>query len=308
MKTYKELLNEASYQSDFLRELSERDMKALKKCILDIYIKVYDLCIKNNLRILLAEGSCLGAVRHKGFIPWDDDMDVMMPRADYDKFIKLCENGALGDNFVFRYPHGKQESSSLFLKIYMKDTLITGIEKKDAPFPSKVFLDIFPIEGIPSNKFRRKFKGLVANTLRLIGNTVMENDLMSKELSDFYKTNKQLYLMAKRRRMIGYIFSFISHQRWVRWYDSWVRCDDMSNFIGIPTARKLYDGETLPVSSYLPPVEGEFEGLKVWLPAKTHEYLENLYGDYMQIPPIEKRERHFIREFDLPERYYMEKE
>lgn len=306
MKSYKDLLNEASVKSSFLKEISDTERKALQRCILDIYNKVFEVCRSNGLRIMMAEGSCLGAVRHKGFIPWDDDMDVMMPRPDYESFIRLCEKGALGDEYEIRHPQGQKDCSSPFMKVYMRGTLMMGIEGKSNRFPQSVFLDIFPIDGIPSNKSLRRIKGFIANALRLIGNTVMECGKMPDELCEFYQTDNQLYSMVKRRRMIGRVFSFISHQQWVRWYDKWVRNTNMSGLIGIPTARKLYDGETLPTSVYLPPVEGEFECVKVWLPADAHRYLENLYGDYMWIPPVEKRERHFIREMKLPEKYYQD--
>jgi len=307
MKSYKDLLNEAAHRSPLLKEMDADDMKALKRCILDIYKKVYEVCEGNGLRVILAEGSCLGAVRHKGFIPWDDDLDVMMPRPDLDRFIALCEEGALGDEYPFRHPQGKLESSSPFMKVYMRNTELLGIGGRDNRFPQMVFLDIFPIEGIPSNKLWRQIKGLLANTMRLIGNTVMECGTMTNEMREFYKTDKLLYKMVRKRRMIGRCFSFISHKQWVSWYDKLVRCSDMSGLIGIPTARKLYDGETLPASVYLPPVSGEFEGVKVWLPADTHRYLENLYGNYMWIPPVEKREQHFIREMKIPNKYYQDK-
>ena len=304
MNSYKDLLNEVSHKSPLLKELGEEDMRALKKCILDIYNKVYAICEENGLRVMMAEGSCLGAVRHKGFIPWDDDMDVMMPRPDYERLIDLCEKGALGEAFEFRHPQGEQESSSVFMKVYLKNTTMAGLGGSSKRFPQMVFLDIFPIEGMPTSKLKRRLKGFVANALRLIGNTVMECGKMTEEETEFYRSDKRLYKMVRMRKMIGRCFSFVSHQQWVRWYDSWVRCVDMSGLIGIPTARKLYDGETLPASVYLPPIEGKFEGVNVWLPQDTHRYLENLYGDYMCIPPVEKREKHFTRELVLPDKYY----
>lgn len=304
MKSYKDLLNEVSHKSPLLKELGAEDLKALKLCILDIYNRVYAICEEHGLRVMMAEGSCLGAVRHKGFIPWDDDMDVMMPRPDYERLIELCEQGTLGEEFEFRHPQGKQESSSPFMKIYMKKTVMAGLGGRSTRFPQMVFLDIFPIEGMPSSKLKRRLKGFVANALRLIGNTVMESGKMTEEEKEFYRSDMRLYRMIQMRKIIGRCFSLVSHQRWVRWYDKWVRCTDMSGLIGIPTARKLYDGETLPASVYLPPVEGEFEGVKVWLPQNTHRYLGNLYGDYMWIPPIESRERHFAKEVVLPEKYY----
>ena len=193
MKSYKILLNEAFQKNTHIKEMSNSDLKALQRCILDIYKKVYSVCEQNGLCMMMAEGSCLGAVRHKGFIPWDDDMDVMMPRPDYIRFIELCENGALGDEFQFRYPQGEKECSSPFMKVYMRDTLMMGLGGRSKRFPQMVFLDIFPLEGIPSNRLWRKIKGMMANTLRLIGNIVMESGKMSNEKREFYQTDKRLY-------------------------------------------------------------------------------------------------------------------
>ena len=87
--TLKQLLNEWSHETNFLHEVSEEERIQLHKAILDMYIDIRTLCETHNLSVMLAGGSCLGAVRHKGFIPWDDDLDLMMPRADYNKLICL---------------------------------------------------------------------------------------------------------------------------------------------------------------------------------------------------------------------------
>lgn len=304
MQTYKELLNQAVNGSSILKKLGEEDAMALRNCILDIYKKVADICEANHLLLMLAGGSCLGAVRHQGFIPWDDDLDVMMPRSDYEKFIKLCEEGALGNQLEFRHPNGSKPSRSMFLKIYMKGTKMTGIDEKSGYYPDMVFLDIFPLDGMPSCSSIRRAKGLIANGLRFIANVVAEYGPLTDIEKKFYAENKSLRSMFLKRRFLGRIFSVINHQHWIRWFDSFVRCDSDGGLIGIPTGRKLYNGEVFPAQVFFPPCKGVFEGLEVNLPSQVDIYLKNLYGNYMWIPPEEKRESHWIIELILPQKYY----
>ena len=306
MLSYKDRLNNAFRNSDVLKELSPEDSKALKRCLVDIYKTVADVCNKNQLTLMLAGGSCLGAVRHQGFIPWDDDLDLMMPRADYEKLIDLCEQGALGENYFFSYPNKHTDGPTMFLKIYMKGTLMKGVFSSDSPYSKSCFIDIFPIEGMPKSSFMRKIKGFLADSIRLISNTVAESSKMTEEEKKFYGSDKSLLNYMKKRRLIGKIFSFIPHRKWIWWYDCLVKNTSDTELLGIPTGRKRYNGEVLPRSVFLPPTKGTFEGLEVSLPANTDLYLKNLYNNYMEIPPKEKRESHFFSEFNIQKRYYQQ--
>lgn len=307
MKSLKEQLNEIANNSS-LRKISSSELAALKRCILEMYIHVSKICERHHLTLMLTGGSCLGAVRHKGFIPWDDDLDLMMPREDYDKLLSLCERGVLGDEYVFTYPSKQHDSPVAFLKIYLKDSKIRDMNGSRKNYPEGVFIDIFPIEGTPENHFIRKCKGPVANLLRLFANMVDSSGKWSKEETAFYKQSKSLYVNMKCRQVIGKLLSVFSHKRWICLYDSFVKDKRKSSFSSIPTGRKLYLGETLPSSVYFPPSNGMFEGISVKLPADTDAYLKNLYGNYMWIPPVEKRESHMITELSLPSKYYQDSE
>ena len=98
MKSDSELMNELAKRTDYLRELTEEESKAL-----DMYVDIARLCEQHQLTVMLCGGSCLGAIRHKGFIPWDDDLDLLMPRHDYEQLIRLLEQGALGKNYEFNH-------------------------------------------------------------------------------------------------------------------------------------------------------------------------------------------------------------
>lgn len=303
MKGHKEILNGAVNNSK-LRKLTDLELEAIKRCTLDIYKKVVCVCNANDLTIMLGGGSALGAVRHKGFIPWDDDMDLNMPRKDYNKFITLCESGVLGDNYDFSFPNKKHDSPCAFLKIYRKDTKIIGLAGEDNRFPLGLDIDIFPIEGAPSNLLLRVTKGYLANLLRLIMNLVGESGKWSDSLSALCRQNWKLLWYMRCRQFVGRLFSIISHKRWVCWFDSFVACESISSFVVIPTGRKLYHGETFPASVFFPVSKGVFEGLEVNLPATPDIYLKRLYGDYMIIPPVEKRESHMIVDLQLPKEFY----
>ena len=289
MKGYKELLNEVANHSN-LRKLSDDELCLVKACTLDIFKKISQVCDDHGLCIMLGGGSALGAVRHKGFIPWDDDMDLNMPRKDYNCLLQLCEEGVLGDEYDFTFPSKEHDSPSAFLQIWSKKCFVIGL----SGLPHGICIDVFPIEGAPSNKFVWKTKGYIANVLRLIMNMVGETGKWSEPVKTFYAQDKKFYRFMRCRQFLGRLFSFVSHKQWVCWYDSFVKCENIGDLAVIPTGRKLYHGETLPSSIFFPVSKGVFEGLEVNLPANPDAYLKNLYGDYMKIPPVEKRESHMI--------------
>lgn len=307
MKSLKEQLNIALNADNSVRRLSDLELAAMKRCLLDMYRHIKSICDANGLTLMLTGGSCLGSIRHKGFIPWDDDLDLMMPRKDYDKLLLLCEEGRLGKDYEFSFPSKNHDAPCAFLKIYLKGSKIVGIGGESKKYPNGVFLDIFPIEGAPKSSFVRKIKGFVANMLRLSANMVDSAGVWSDEKVAFFKQSKSLYINMKCRQTIGRMLSVISHRRWICWYDRFVKEEIIGDYAVIPTGRKLYVGETLPADVYFPPSKGTFEGLDVSLPSNPDAYLKNLYGDYMWIPPVEKRESHMITEIQLPEKFYIKK-
>lgn len=304
MKTYKELLNQVAHESNVLRQLTDDESLSLKKALLSMYIDVKALCDTHNLVLMLCGGSCLGAVRHQGFIPWDDDLDLMMSRSDYEALIALLEAGALGDDYEFAYPGGNLDAPSCFLKIFKKSTKCVEIGAQDSVYPKGIFLDIFILDGASSCLLKRKVIGMIANSLRFISNIVSTAFSPVSDLEkSFYKFNKVAYFQFLCRRLIGKIFSVIPHKTWISWFDSLVSNNNKSGLLCLPTGRMLYGGECFPNSVYFPPIHASFEGLDVLIPNGYDAYLKNLYHDYMKLPPIDKRERHFIVDFNLSGEY-----
>jgi len=305
MKTYKELLNDVVNHSK-LRKPTIEEAKAIKACTLEFFDKLQNLCKQNHLSLFMGGGSALGTVRHKGFIPWDDDMDLMMARPEYDRLIELLEEGALGDNYEFTYPNKKKDSPFTWLKIYQKDTLMVDINGVYPNYPNGLAIDVFPIEGVPANKIIRQIKGTLSNSLRLIANMVFNAELQDNSiLQQLYNQDKRLKRMMRIRKLLGHLFLLImSHRRWVYLFDVFAKDSDMNSFVGVPTGRKLYMGESQPAEVFFPPRKGLFEGREVLVPANVEQYLTSLYGDYMWIPQEEKRESHLLVDIKIPERYY----
>ena len=152
MKSDSELMKELAHKTNYLHEMTSSESSAMKRALLDIYRDVAKLCEKEGLTLMLSGGSCLGAIRHKGFIPWDDDLDVMMRRDDYEKLIRLCKEGRLGNKYEFDYPNRDTDAKTVFLKIYRKNSFNIELFNENSPFPKGLYIDVFALDSVPKYK------------------------------------------------------------------------------------------------------------------------------------------------------------
>lgn len=302
MKSESQIMSELSHKTHYLRELTMEESASLKDAILDIFKEVSSLCEKNGLIYMMSGGTCLGTIRHKGYIPWDDDLDIMMPRKDYDKLILLLDRGALGDEYEFTYPNAETDANTVFLKIFRKNSKDVELANMNTPFPKGIFLDVFPLDAVPKSKFGQIIKGFVANSLQFIAISRLYTQYPSQKMKEYMSMDDELKKRYRIKLIIGKLTSFASHARWVYWFDRFVASSKEGHPWGIPTGRKYFNGEIFDKSVFVPVKKGVFEGLEVNIPNDTHSYLTNLYKNYMILPPIEKRERHFIFEFELPKK------
>lgn len=300
MKTDSEIMTALVHKSDMVRRMSQEEASAVKKLLVEMYSDIAALCEKHNLKLYLVGGSALGAVRHKGFIPWDDDLDAGMIRSDYNKLSSLLAQGALGDKYEFSCPGHGSDSKCLFLKIFRKNTLYVELVNSSTDFPLGVYIDVFPIDIAPAPGLKRRVKGLISDILSFVSVSVLFAQYPSKDYETFMLQDKTAARRYKQRIAIGRFFRlFGNHNSWVKRFDKFVQAKKETGFYTIPTGRKHYIGEILDASTFFPGINGEFEGKKVLLPQKIDNYLTNLYGDYMTLPPEDKRECHYIMNLKL---------
>ncbi|MCI8527073.1 MAG: LicD family protein [Oscillospiraceae bacterium] len=290
IKSYKKVLNSMPKYSG-LRVLTEDEIKKLRKVFLQGLTDMTRVCEKYNLTVMLIGGSVLGAVRHQGFIPWDDDLDIAMTRADYNILKRVFEK-ELGDKYFLVAPNYKGNARNRFPQIFVKDTVFLEVENSDPN--SGIKIDLFIIENIPSGYIRRIIKGCWCSALMFMASnaaTYQENSNLLKRYMYQTKEGEKYY---KRKMKLGRLFSFIEEQKWFNIVEKACQYNKRTNLMGIPTGRGHYFGEIRPRNTFLPISHGMFEGIVVNLPGNPDDYLSNLYGDYKTIPAEDKREQHFI--------------
>lgn len=294
MRSDTDIFNQIARSSSLLRMLTEDECIKLKATLLQMHNFIIQVCDENNLSVMLGGGSCLGAVRHRGFIPWDDDLDLMMPREDYEKLIRLFNEGKVDKKYLFEYPQKERDVKNTFLKIYLKGTVCKDIFDDNCLSPSHIFIDVFPMDYAPDNLLYRRVKASFSDFLQAVCTCTLYSQYKSSNLELFSKQDVEAWKRYKLRMLIGKLFSFSSHKKWVYWFDRFNAKSKKSKFMTVPTGRNHYLKETLPVEAFLPVKEVSFEGEKAYVPGGYDQYLRHLYGDYMKLPPKEKRERHFI--------------
>lgn len=297
-ENYKALVNQLSLKN-YMSELDENDLKKLKSVMLNATVEISKICKKNNINVFLVGGSALGAVRHHGFIPWDDDLDISMTRSDFEKFKLIFEN-ELGDKYILTAPNYSKNPLTRFPKILIKNTKMETIDLIGDD-RAMVFIDIFILENMPKNSFIRKIRGTLVSIVMGISSYVYTYKHQNELYNKFMTKNKKIKKIFKKRIFVGRIFSIIKLKHWFDWVDKLCQYKKNTGIVGIPSGRKHYFGEIFSKDVFFPLVETDFEGFKLSIPNNYDLYLRNLYGDYMQIPPIDKREKHYICsiKFDL---------
>ena len=238
---------------------------------LDILEKVHNYCIKNNIRYSLGGGTLLGAIRHKGYIPWDDDIDIMMPRPDYEKFIK--DFNGLYKHYIVQHYKNDPTYHFPFAKIYDNRTIL--IEKT---IRTGVFIDIFPIDGLPQEEkladYLKKYEyylGLIYKTTYKHFNIKLSIDYLKTICMSLCKINK--------------IMSIDSFEMFCSQYDF-----ESSNFCGCIVG--LYkEKEHMKSEVFKKYISLPFEGKEFMAIAAFDDYLIKHYGNYMQLPPKESQIR-----------------
>lgn len=269
----------------------------LKKCevgILKAFIKVCDTL---GLKYYLAEGTLLGAVRHEGFIPWDDDIDVVMPRSDYNRF--LAEGQKLLPKHYFIQTR-KTDAEYYFSFAKLRDCRTTNIEYgiKDLDINHGVWIDVFPLDYYPSSILLQKLEWFKRKCLTL----VIRYTTGVYKLVGVRSIHKRLLIQLIRLRYPTLTSALEALDK--------LNGKHQTGTYVTNHGSRYEEKEVVPSDWYGEGTFLLFEGIRAKVPENFHDLLTHIYGDYMQLPPIEQRKPlHMAKVLDLNRSYtyYTEK-
>lgn len=260
--------------------MSDVELRELQLSQLEILKETDKICRENNIKYYMIAGTLLGAVRHKGFIPWDLDIDIAMLRVDYDKFIKCCKKDLSSSYFLQNYQTDIDFYPALS-RICKNGTYIDWEHSKHLRCHKGIHIDIFPLDNVPDDQQMRD---------RQRRQLLLLDNIMVYKAAYIY--DKGIFnWKAIIKRSIRFVLAPVSLR-----FIQGMRERVMTKYSGTETmfvcstaSRYGYDKQVMEKSIYGDPVFLDFEEGFFPAPQMWREYLTKLYGDYMQLPPVEKR-------------------
>lgn len=254
-------------------------LRKLQLIELELMIEVDRICRKYNINYSLDGGTLLGAIRHGGFIPWDDDADIMMSRQEYNRFYEACQIELDESKYFLQEFRTDKEYRWGYSKLRKNGTLFVREGQEHVKCHQGVCIDIFIFDNVPN--------GLIDRRLHLIKCFLIRKGLYS--------------LVGKRNarsiisRMVYYMVSLIPRTFWVKWLmkiaqKENVRKTELMSHLTYPNRKKIRFG--LSSTYYEEYIEKDFEGYQFKVIKNYDQYLKDLFDDYMQLPPLDKRKVH----------------
>lgn len=264
----------------FFEELHQYNLAALKA--------LAAFCEDHNLTYFAIGGTLLGAVRHKGFIPWDDDVDVAMPRADYDKLVALAKE--FPAPFVLEEYRYNPEFQSYFAKLRSEEIELLETVTDEADKRRGYLVDIMPLDGTPNNKILRKLYYIRVMLLRfLCGAANVHSGILTSRPGWEQRVLKlcrtlRLYKVITKEKVYRRMDS-VFHRQKVE------TAKQIGTIVGAYKTREIVPAEYFGLTEE--PTYLEFEDMKIRVPKQYDPYLTHMYGEYKNLPPENQRKAHY---------------
>ncbi len=254
------------------------DLKSLQKKCLEITLVFKDFCERHGLTFYLCGGGCIGAIRHKGFIPWDDDIDVFMPREDYEELCRLWPQEMDEDKYRLSRSDETHFERSQLTAITDEETTFIKERQMDLLVAHGVRLEVLPLDGCPSGRWKRKRQLLWGLIYQIYVN--QEPPTSKGKLLEWIGRGMLFLVPGWKRR---YRVARLAEKRMSRYPIS--RCDYVTELC----VRYNYMVNEYPKEIFASAVYKEFEGVLLPLPVGYDTYLKMAFGDYMKLPPKEQQ-------------------
>ena len=265
---------------------SDEELKIIQKLELDALKVVLEVCRLIHVECFAVGGTALGAIRHRGFIPWDDDIDIGMIRDDYVHFLNEAPH-YLPPNYHLQTPYDNKINPYFYTKIRIDGTRFVEYSNHRLDIHQGVYIDIFPFDEVPDNngENRRHFK----KAQRLLNLFVLRQ---SPDMSKVAETPKEK-LKCCIRRIMHTCVQIIPHDYLVSKIDTHVQKYNGTDQKAVSCLNvPVWKAEYVKKSDLYPLQKRKFEGVDVPIPKNYDVYLRTHYGNYMQLPPVEKRFGH----------------
>ncbi len=282
---------------DELIELNDAELADLQQCLLGMLRDIDAACRQAGIDYALTGGNVLGKVRHNGFIPWDDDVDLVMTRKDYDRFKQVFRQTPLAEKYILRAPGYDEGADFRCMKIYKKDSVMEQAFHK-SNVQHKVFIDVMVLDNVPVSRLHRSLKNLRCAFLIVILGCIDIKKNFSRVMKQEMKKTWAGRLNYYFRVTVGTLFGLVPQQVWYRWYDRAPIYGKETGFSTVYNGKLLYKGEIVPTDLYLPFQDCEYCGVRTRILHEPEKYLAFRYGDYMKMPDRSQRETHIVKHID----------
>ncbi len=275
--------------------LSKDELRKAQLLMLSILKEVHRVCEENGIHYFLSDGTLIGAVRHNGFIPWDDDIDIGMLREDYEKFC-LHAHEILPENLVIQNEYTDPGYGQCFSKVILQGTKwVENVAKKTSRKYFGLYIDIFPYDKITVDKKKQKKQGKLFKLIKFLIFTKLGYKIS-------YKSHFRQFVYNTCYGIAKIITMFVPAKVLFKQRNKIIfKYKDLTEDYIITKFGGSYLKNINPLESFKNLELHQFEDTQFYIPCAYDSILRNLYGDYMKIPDASEIQTHGIEEFDFGE-------